>query len=120
LCEGQEDEEVKEWAASRSRVEFVLCEQKIHSFCFLLCDASSHVNVSSPVIGMFVEDQLTSFHCFAHEDSSVAPFLRRVRTRSSSFSVGGTSGTGAGLSRDGSLSDFDPRAKYSGENGWNT
>jgi hypothetical protein len=68
---------------------------------------------------MFVQERRTPFQSFVHEDSRVAPFLRRLRTRSTSFSVGGTSGKGAGLSRDSSLKNFAPRNDQSGEDGWN-
>jgi hypothetical protein len=46
---------------------------------------------------MVVEEQRILVHSFAREDSWMASFLRRVWTRSSSFSVGGTSGIGAGF-----------------------
>jgi hypothetical protein len=78
------------------------------------------VFAGTPGIGMFVEEQRIPFHSFAHEDSSVAPFLRRVRTQSSSFSLGGTSGTGADLLHGGSLKDFDPRENQSSGQRWNT
>jgi hypothetical protein len=68
-------------------LEFVLRQRKTDYLRRLLRAASNEVNLPTPRIGMFVEGQRIFFHSFAHEDSSVAPFLRRLRTWSSSFSV---------------------------------
>jgi hypothetical protein len=69
-------------------LEFVLRERTIGSLPILRRGASSQVNRPTPGIDILVEGQRIPFHSFAHKDLSVASFLRRVRARASSFSVG--------------------------------